>query len=124
MACPHPDSLQMRQNHPRTSHRPAYGRAIQGVQCDNRECGRGSGGCRKRAEEEGVLREQVCVVCTAASMLTHLTPRRGSNSSRTTAMILFVDEIHRFSKSQQDIFLPWLENGQVQVVTSPVFMRE
>ena len=25
--------------------------------------------------------------------------------------ILFVDEIHRFNKSQQDAFLPWVENG-------------
>lgn len=27
--------------------------------------------------------------------------------------ILFVDEIHRFNKSQQDAFLPWVENGTV-----------
>jgi putative ATPase len=29
-------------------------------------------------------------------------------------MIIFMDEIHRFTKSQQDIFLPYLENGRVQ----------
>jgi putative ATPase len=27
------------------------------------------------------------------------------------AMILFMDEIHRFNKAQQDIFLPYIENG-------------
>lgn len=27
--------------------------------------------------------------------------------------ILFVDEIHRFNKSQQDIFLPYIENGTI-----------
>ncbi|TFY81202.1 hypothetical protein EWM64_g2809 [Hericium alpestre] len=29
--------------------------------------------------------------------------------------ILFLDEVHRFSKSQQDIFLPFLEQGRIQV---------
>ncbi|THH17729.1 hypothetical protein EW146_g3145 [Bondarzewia mesenterica] len=29
--------------------------------------------------------------------------------------IIFLDEIHRFTKSQQDIFLPFLEQGHVQV---------
>ncbi|MBI5837591.1 MAG: replication-associated recombination protein A [Candidatus Eisenbacteria bacterium] len=27
--------------------------------------------------------------------------------------VLFVDEIHRFNKAQQDAFLPWVENGTV-----------
>ncbi len=30
--------------------------------------------------------------------------------------ILFVDEIHRFNKSQQDAFLPWVENGTIILV--------
>jgi putative ATPase len=30
--------------------------------------------------------------------------------------ILFVDEIHRFNKAQQDAFLPWVENGTVILV--------
>ena len=30
-----------------------------------------------------------------------------------TKTILFVDEIHRFNKSQQDAFLPWVENGTI-----------
>ena len=29
---------------------------------------------------------------------------------------LFCDEIHRFSKSQQDAFLPWVENGIVTLI--------
>ena len=36
------------------------------------------------------------------------------NDSRGT--ILFVDEIHRFSKSQQDVLLPYVENGTVTLV--------
>ncbi|EIW68684.1 hypothetical protein TREMEDRAFT_71878 [Tremella mesenterica DSM 1558] len=30
--------------------------------------------------------------------------------------ILMVDEIHRFNKSQQDLFLPYVENGWVQLI--------
>ncbi|KAI6112532.1 P-loop containing nucleoside triphosphate hydrolase protein [Pisolithus sp. B1] len=30
--------------------------------------------------------------------------------------VLFLDEIHRFSKAQQDIFLPYVERGQIQLI--------
>jgi putative ATPase len=30
--------------------------------------------------------------------------------------ILFVDEVHRFSKSQQDALLPWVENGTLTLI--------
>ncbi|KAG5643598.1 hypothetical protein DXG03_000606 [Asterophora parasitica] len=30
--------------------------------------------------------------------------------------ILFLDEVHRFSKSQQDVFLPYLEQGYIQLI--------
>lgn len=33
---------------------------------------------------------------------------RASNGTRT---LLFVDEVHRFNKAQQDAFLPWVEEG-------------
>ncbi len=39
--------------------------------------------------------------------------RRANNSQRT---ILFVDEIHRFNKAQQDAFLPHVERGTVILV--------
>ncbi len=39
--------------------------------------------------------------------------RRAYQGQRTT---LFVDEIHRFNKSQQDAFLPHVENGTVTLV--------
>ncbi|KAL6305035.1 P-loop containing nucleoside triphosphate hydrolase protein [Sparassis latifolia] len=37
--------------------------------------------------------------------------------------ILFLDEVHRFNKAQQDIFLPYLEQGHVQNVSSKVMQR-
>ena len=39
--------------------------------------------------------------------------RRGMFSQRT---LLFVDEIHRFSKSQQDVILPHVEEGTVTLI--------
>jgi putative ATPase len=30
--------------------------------------------------------------------------------------ILFIDEIHRFNKNQQDAFLPWVENGTIILI--------
>jgi len=39
---------------------------------------------------------------------------RASMYSQRT--ILFVDEVHRFNKSQQDALLPWVENGTVILV--------
>lgn len=39
--------------------------------------------------------------------------RAGMYHQRT---ILFVDEVHRFNKSQQDALLPWVENGTVILV--------
>lgn len=39
--------------------------------------------------------------------------RRGMYNQRT---ILFVDEVHRFNKSQQDALLPWVENGTVILI--------
>src|SRR3990167_8204433 len=32
------------------------------------------------------------------------------------ATVLFVDEIHRFNKSQQDAFLPYVENGTLTLI--------
>ena len=36
--------------------------------------------------------------------------------SRGEATLLFVDEIHRFNKSQQDSFLPYVEDGTITLV--------
>jgi len=39
--------------------------------------------------------------------------QRGYHNQRT---ILFVDEVHRFNKSQQDALLPWVENGTITLI--------
>ncbi len=40
--------------------------------------------------------------------------RRRRGSGRTT--VLFVDEVHRFNKAQQDAFLPFLETGDISLI--------
>jgi putative ATPase len=39
--------------------------------------------------------------------------QRGYHNRRT---ILFVDEVHRFNKAQQDALLPWVENGTIILI--------
>lgn len=39
---------------------------------------------------------------------------KGKYHQRKT--ILFVDEVHRFNKSQQDALLPWVENGTIILI--------
>ena len=46
-------------------------------------------------------------------IITSAADRIGQNDEKT---ILFVDEIHRFSKSQQDVLLPHVENGTVTLI--------
>jgi putative ATPase len=41
--------------------------------------------------------------------------KRGMYGQKT---ILFVDEVHRFNKSQQDALLPWVENGTVILISA------
>ncbi|MFA6901351.1 MAG: AAA family ATPase, partial [Desulfurivibrionaceae bacterium] len=39
-----------------------------------------------------------------------------AKEERNTATIVFVDEIHRFNKSQQDAFLPHVESGLLTLI--------
>jgi putative ATPase len=43
----------------------------------------------------------------------HAKERRGRYGQRT---ILFIDEVHRFNKAQQDALLPWVENGTLILI--------
>lgn len=43
--------------------------------------------------------------------------RQNRNAGRRT--ILFVDEVHRFNKSQQDAFLPHIEDGTITLLARP-----
>lgn len=41
-------------------------------------------------------------------------PRLGDDPNKRT--IIFIDEIHRFNKAQQDAFLPYVENGTITLI--------
>lgn len=49
----------------------------------------------------------------ARQVLKEAESRVGFDGKRT---VLFIDEIHRFNKSQQDAFLPYVENGTVTLI--------
>ena len=61
--------------------------------------------------------EQLNAVLTGIPDLRRVTKeaqeRRGQYGQRT---ILFVDEVHRWNKAQQDALLPWVENGTVILI--------
>lgn len=42
--------------------------------------------------------------------------RARRNLEQDLPTILFLDEIHRFNKAQQDLFLPYLENGLITLI--------
>ena len=43
----------------------------------------------------------------------HIIDKAQANRRLGIATILFVDEIHRFNKAQQDAFLPYVEDGSI-----------
>ena len=78
-----------RQDDGRAADRPAGGRRVR--------AGLGDPFRRRRAEEDF---------------------RRGARAPRGTgaATLLFVDEIHRFNRAQQDSFLPVMEDGSITLI--------
>ena len=42
--------------------------------------------------------------------------RRGESRRLRSRTILFIDEIHRFNKAQQDAFLPYVERGAIRLI--------
>lgn len=56
--------------------------------------------------------------CTAGVKDIRDTAEKAENEYRLLRKptILFMDEIHRFNKSQQDIFLPYVESGQLVLI--------
>ena len=71
---------------------------------------------RAIANEVSAHYEEISAIFSGVSDLKKLLNAasvRYSNGART---ILFVDEIHRFNKSQQDSFLPYMENGSIILI--------
>jgi putative ATPase len=45
--------------------------------------------------------------------------RQNGRAGKSGGTLLFVDEIHRFNKAQQDGFLPYMEDGTIILVGRP-----
>ncbi len=72
---------------------------------------------RLLAGEAGMHFEQISAIHSGVADLKKVFEaarlRRGDKGQGT---LLFVDEIHRFNKAQQDSFLPWMEDGTITLV--------
>ncbi|WP_102830338.1 replication-associated recombination protein A [Bartonella bovis] len=71
---------------------------------------------RLLALQTNFIFEQVSAICTGVTELKKIfevAQARFMSGGRT---LLFVDEIHRFNRAQQDIFLPFMEDGTVVLV--------
>lgn len=60
--------------------------------------------------------ERLSAVSSGVKDIRDATERAKSNQQSGVRTVLFVDEVHRFNKSQQDAFLPFVENGTVTLI--------
>ena len=68
------------------------------------------------ANEVGAEFEELSAVTSGKADVLKVIERAGQNSRLGLITILFVDEIHRFNKAQQDAFLPHVENGTIILI--------
>lgn len=60
--------------------------------------------------------EQISAVASGIKDIREAIERAKARKRRGVRTILFVDEVHRFNKAQQDAFLPYIENGTVTFI--------
>lgn len=68
------------------------------------------------ANHAGIHFEQVSAVFTGVAELRKLFDAARQRRKSGHATLMFVDEIHRFNKSQQDAFLPVVEDGTITLI--------
>ena len=71
---------------------------------------------RLLAGETGLVFEQMSAIFSGVADLKKAFEQARMRREQGRATLLFVDEIHRFNKSQQDSFLPYVENGTITLV--------
>lgn len=59
---------------------------------------------------------EMSAVMAGKADVTQVVKRAGENQRLGTQTVLFVDEIHRFNKAQQDAFLPHVESGLITLI--------
>jgi len=68
------------------------------------------------AKETGAEFIEVSAVTASKADVTQVIDHAKGNQRMKLQTILFVDEIHRFNKAQQDTFLPHVENGTIILI--------
>lgn len=68
------------------------------------------------ARETGAEFAELSAVTASKADVVKIIERAGQNRRLGMQTILFVDEIHRFNKAQQDAFLPYVEDGTIVLV--------
>jgi putative ATPase len=71
---------------------------------------------RLLADAAGLAYEQISAVFSGVADLKRVFETARIRATNGTQTLLFVDEIHRFNRAQQDGFLPYVENGTVILV--------
>ncbi len=71
---------------------------------------------RLLAGETGLVFEQMSAIFSGVADLKKAFDQARMRREQGRATLLFVDEIHRFNKSQQDSFLPFVEDGTITLV--------
>lgn len=71
---------------------------------------------RLLAGATGLVFEQMSAIFSGVADLKKAFEQARMRREQGRATLLFVDEIHRFNKSQQDSFLPFVENGTITLV--------
>jgi len=71
---------------------------------------------RLLAAESGYAMEAVSAVTSGVAELKKLFEKAATRLQDGVRTLLFVDEIHRFNRAQQDVFLPYVENGTILLV--------
>ena len=71
---------------------------------------------RLLSRRTGLFYEQVSAIFTGVADLRRVFDAARRRAAEGPGTLLFVDEIHRFNKAQQDGFLPHLEDGTVTLV--------
>ncbi len=68
---------------------------------------------RMLAAQSGLMMRSVSAITTGAAQLRSLCEEAAMHAPTKGATLLFVDEIHRLNRAQQDVFLPYLEQGSI-----------
>jgi len=71
---------------------------------------------RLLADQSGLAFEQLSAVFSGVQELRKAFDRAKGRRETGQGTLLFIDEIHRFNRSQQDTFLPYMEDGTVTLV--------